>query len=113
MNDKNVLAAQIKEYICNYYAISSQELDSGSQWFPDIEARYIAFFMLHKYVYNDVPNCYRLIGRQFNRHDRNTVRHGLKKLNEWKSVDKRVQKYFSDIKIFVESNILNYENFNS
>jgi len=111
-----ILIKEIKQHVAKIYSIPVDQLDKGAQWFPDVEARYVCFWMLDAYIFNTIPESYRLvlIGEMFGGKDRNTVRYGLKKINdEWLQTDKRFRKVFEEIKLFVTLNILENERINN
>ena len=103
-------------HLATQYKIELKELEMGRRWFPDVEARYICFWLIDSLVLDFIatPERYALIGHFFNNANKNTVRYGLKRIEEdWIKVDKQFSSRFKEIKHFVELNILDNEKLDS
>lgn len=109
---ETVLIEKIKAYIAGKYLITLADLECGSSWYPDVEARYVTMWMLNEYVFDDLSEAQRraVIGKLFNKRNRNTVRYGIAKINnEWILFDSRFKMLFNEIKFFVKHKIVNNE----
>lgn len=105
----------IKQHVAKHYSIDVKTLENGTHWFPEGEARFVCFELLNTLIFSHLPENYRLaqIGLFIGGKNRNTVRHGIKKIHHWLPTDRRFKATYQEIKSFVESNILDYENSNN
>ena len=110
-SEEKIMSRKVIEFVSQSYMISVSDILTGRRWYPDVEARYVCFFLMQKYVFqNDEKNIrIKKIANYFHLRNRGVVKYALRKINfEWLKFDRRFQKQFNIInQNFTERNINN------
>ena len=98
--NENSMSRKVIQFVAENYSITTSDILTGRRWYPDVEARYVCFYLMQKYVFADDEKNIRIkkIANYFHLRNRGVVKYALRKINfEWLKFDRRFQKQFNII----------------
>ena len=96
--EEKIMSRKVIEFVSQSYMIAESDIFTGRRWFPDVEARYVCFFLMQKYIFQDDEKnlAIKKIASYFHIKNRNIIKYALRKINfEWLKFDRRFQEQFN------------------